>query len=242
MIFLILFSGCIEGENSDKTTIQEGILTIGIAPDIYPIVYLEDNVPTGFEIDLITEIARRMNLKPEFKIYKFSSLLEAVKSNEIDFAVAFITITPERETQVDFSRCYFETYTTILVRDDDKYSGIKGLENRKIGVLAGSTHESLMEGFKDNMEFELILYENIREMHYDLLSGNIDAEVFEYVCSKDFIDNNDPVKAIGGKMDINYIGIPINDENHDLRNKINDVILEMENDGTFSEIKEKWGY
>ncbi|MBA2862995.1 ABC transporter substrate-binding protein [Methanococcus maripaludis] len=241
MIFLIIIAGCIS-QNTNKNTIQEGALTIGIAPDIYPMAYFENNVPTGFEIDLITEIAKRMGLEPEFKTYEFSSLLGAVENNKVDCAVAFITITPERENHVDFSRCYFETYTTILVREEDTSTCIRCLENRKVGVLAGSTQESLMEGFKDDMEFELIPYENIREMHHDLLSGNIDAEVFEYVCSKGFIDNNDPVKVIGGKIDINYIGIPINEKNDDLRNEINNVILEMENDGSLSEIKEKWGY
>ncbi|MBA2858672.1 polar amino acid transport system substrate-binding protein [Methanococcus maripaludis] len=238
-ILLISSSGCIF-ENTNNITIQEGILTIGVPYDLYPTVYFEDSSPKGFEIDLITEIARRMGLHPKFKIYEFSSLLKAVEKNEIDCAVAFMTITTEREKQVDFSRCYFQTYSTILVRENDSSTELKDLENRKVGVVAGSIHESLMNGFMDDMNFELIPYENIREMHHDLLSGSIDAEIVQEVTSKEFIDLNDPVKAIGGKIDISYIGIPLNDENHALRNEINDVILEMENDGTLVQLKEKW--
>ncbi|AEK19376.1 extracellular solute-binding protein [Methanococcus maripaludis X1] len=239
-IFLIIFSGCI-AENTNKTTIQEGILTIGISPDLPPISYLDGENPAGFEIDLITEIAKRMGLTPEFKIYEFSSLLNAVENNKIDCAVALIAITPERENKVDFSRCYFKTYTTILVKENNACNGLKCLENKKVGVLKGSIQESLMEGFLDDMNFELVHYENQEYMHKDLLSGNINSEVCESLTAKNLInDRNYSLKIVGDQMDINYDAIAVNSENDDLKKAINAAILEMENDGTLVQLKEKW--
>uniref|UniRef100_A9A746 Extracellular solute-binding protein family 3 n=1 Tax=Methanococcus maripaludis (strain C6 / ATCC BAA-1332) TaxID=444158 RepID=A9A746_METM6 len=241
-IFLIIFSGCI-GEKQNDKTLKNQVLTVGISPDLPPVSYLDGKNPAGFEIELITEIAKRMELTPKFKIYEFSSILAAVENNDVDCGIALIAITPEREKIVDFSRCYFKTYTTIVVRENDSCNGLKCLESRKVGVLAGSIQESLMEGFLDNMNFELVPYENQEYMHKDLLSGNIDSEVCEYLTAKNLInDRHYPLKIIGEKMDIQYDAIAINSENDDLKKAINAAILEMENDGFLAQLKEKWGY
>ena len=48
-----------------------GVLTVGVYPDLPPYSYKENSELKGFEIDLINEIAKRMELTPEFVIYNY---------------------------------------------------------------------------------------------------------------------------------------------------------------------------
>jgi len=241
VVFLIIFTGCIS-EKEENKTINEGYLTIGISPAIPPMNYLENDVPTGFEIELISEISERMGLEPKFKIYEFSSILKAVQNNEVDCAISFITKTPERDTFVDFSRPYFETYTIVLVRNESEITGIKNIQNKKVGVLSGSTEETLLEELQKDASFEIVSYDNLTAMQNDLISGKIDSEVCEYITAKELIEKGNPVKIVGERIDISYIAIPVNGENDDLKNEIDDILFEMENDGTLLNLKKKWGY
>ena len=59
--------------------------------------------PPGFSIDLWNEVARRMQVKFEWKLVTtMPEPLEAVPSGNTDVAMAAITITPERENSLEF--------------------------------------------------------------------------------------------------------------------------------------------
>ncbi len=70
----------------------------------------------GFSIDLWREIARVLGLETELvpKV-KVSELLDALKSKEVEVAMAGISITAEREKEVDFSHSFFESGLQVMV-------------------------------------------------------------------------------------------------------------------------------
>ncbi|MBA2861807.1 ABC transporter substrate-binding protein [Methanococcus maripaludis] len=113
-IFLIVFSGCTE----DNTGANNQVLTVGVCTDLAPTSYIEDGEFKGFEVELIYEISKRLDLQPEFIVYSFSGLLDAVSEGEVDCGIGYIGKTPERQLKMDFSRPYGYTYSTILVRSD----------------------------------------------------------------------------------------------------------------------------
>jgi polar amino acid transport system substrate-binding protein len=71
---------------------------------------------SGISIELWRKIADRLKLRYRFvDVVSVPSLLENVESGDFDVAVAAITITPERQQQVDFSTPYFHTGTGVAV-------------------------------------------------------------------------------------------------------------------------------
>jgi polar amino acid transport system substrate-binding protein len=73
----------------------------------------------GFSVELWAEVARRLNMPFRWiEKQKVSEILDAVKSGEGDVAIAGISMTPEREAQLDFTHPYFNAGLQIMTRAD----------------------------------------------------------------------------------------------------------------------------
>ncbi len=70
---------------------------------------------TGISIDLWRNLANELDMQYEIKEYDLKGLLQAVKDKQVDFGVAAITITPERERDLDFSHAFYHTGLGIAV-------------------------------------------------------------------------------------------------------------------------------
>ncbi|MCD5380482.1 transporter substrate-binding domain-containing protein [Candidatus Gracilibacteria bacterium] len=80
-----------------------------------PFSYLEKGEWTGFSVELFKQVALINNIKYKFVEYtEFSKMLDGVENNDIDGAVANISITLDREKQFDFSTSIYDSGLTIL--------------------------------------------------------------------------------------------------------------------------------
>ena len=72
---------------------------------VRPFVFEEKGKLTGFSVELWQEIAKQINAKTEFTVKPtVRELLDSVKSQEVALGIAAISITAERELEVDFSQ------------------------------------------------------------------------------------------------------------------------------------------
>jgi polar amino acid transport system substrate-binding protein len=74
---------------------------------------------SGVSIDLWRKVADQLKLKYRFvEASSVGALLDDVRAGNFDLAIAAITVTPEREQQVDFTTPYFHTGTGVAVQSD----------------------------------------------------------------------------------------------------------------------------
>ena len=73
----------------------------------------------GFDIDIWNEIAQHAEINSTFEVMPFADLLKAVEENKIDAAIAGISITYDRELNMDFSVPYMDTGLRILTSVKD---------------------------------------------------------------------------------------------------------------------------
>ncbi len=129
---------CNRWQNADDAStiplpVQRGTgktLKVAVAPDMAPFNFISSGVPSGLEIDLLTEWANRRNWKLEFLSMDFAALLPSIQTGKADVAASTITATEERKKQVLFSDGYLESYMIFMTR--------KG----EIGLLTGSEDSS----------------------------------------------------------------------------------------------------
>jgi polar amino acid transport system substrate-binding protein len=82
---------------------------------VKPFVFEANGNLTGFSVELWQEIAKQMNVKTEFVVKPtVKDLLDAVKSQEAAAGIAAISITAERELELDFSQPMFDAGLQIL--------------------------------------------------------------------------------------------------------------------------------
>ena len=79
--------------------------------------FSEDGQPSGFCIDLWKAIAADLGLQYEWvPVSTVDELIANVQSGKTDAAISGISMTPERESLVDFTYPYFESGFQIMIR------------------------------------------------------------------------------------------------------------------------------
>src|SRR5437870_4175908 len=78
-------------------------LKVGTLTDAPPVVFLKDGRFTGFDNELLREVAQRQGIKIEFVGVEFSSLLAKVANQQLDIGSSSISSTAKRRQTVDFS-------------------------------------------------------------------------------------------------------------------------------------------
>jgi polar amino acid transport system substrate-binding protein len=103
-----------------------------------------DGQQTGYDIDLLRDIAGDANLTLDVKDLPFDGILGSLAAGDCDVVASAVTITDERKEQVDFSDPYFDADQSLLVNagDQETYAKLADLTGQRIGVQSGTTGEA----------------------------------------------------------------------------------------------------
>jgi ABC-type amino acid transport substrate-binding protein/putative hemolysin len=125
-----------------KTT---GVIQVASPLDNPPFNYYNDNLrPDGFDVALMNNLARRMNLRVEYVDVPFEGLLGALRLGQADAAVGAMAITKDRLTQADFSQTYYIGEDGVLAAPGSDITVVTttaDVVNRRVGTIRGSVYE-----------------------------------------------------------------------------------------------------
>ena len=117
-LMLLLLPSISNQAQSDATqdTTEDG--TFRVATKLIEPFVMEDDEGNlvGFSIDLWDEIANRVDFTYEWARYEtVSEIIDAVEAQEVDAAIAAISITSDREQRIDFTYDYYDSGLLIIV-------------------------------------------------------------------------------------------------------------------------------
>ena len=95
---------------------SERTVRLGTNAAFPPFEYVDGNKIVGFDISMGQLIAIECGANLEIVDMGFDSLIPALSSNTIDFIASGMSVTEERQKNVDFSIPYFESEQVIIVR------------------------------------------------------------------------------------------------------------------------------
>src|SRR3954464_12995393 len=98
----------------------------------------------GWEYDAVNEMAKRLNLKVEWNLSSWDTMIQAIREGQFDIGMDGIAINDERKKQVDFSDPYMSSEQFMLVRaDESRFTDSKSFAANKdllVGAQAGTTN------------------------------------------------------------------------------------------------------
>jgi len=112
--------------------------------------YNENGEPQGFDIDLGTEIAARLGLKPVFVNSVFDTIIATVKSGKCDVIISSMNITEERNKQISMIP-YFSAGQAFVVQKGNP-KGFKdelSLCGQPVAAQSGTTQADYLQGAND---------------------------------------------------------------------------------------------
>ena len=224
---------------------EEGVIEVATSGTLYPTSYHSEETEelTGFEVEVVREMADRLGLEVEFTEVGFDEMLTMVKTGQVDLASNDIQITEEREAEFAFSTPIKYSYGTAIVRADD-LSGIETLEDLEGKKAAGAATSSYTE-IARSYGAEAVVYDNATNEAYlrDVEIGRTDVILNDYYLQTLALAAF-PEMDITIHPDIKYspteVGLVMNKENEELVENVNTVIEEMLEDGTIAEFSAEY--
>jgi polar amino acid transport system substrate-binding protein len=120
---------------------QAGTLRVGTLTDAPPNVYLKDGKFTGFDNDLFTAVASKLDVKVEFVGTDFSALLAQVKNKKFDLGSSSITITDARKKTVAFTNGYDFGYFGLDVPAGSDIKTFDQIKGKRVTVVQGTVQD-----------------------------------------------------------------------------------------------------
>ena len=124
-----------------------------------PFTFIDKNgKPVGFDIDCINWIAKEMGFDVKHQPTDWAAIVPSLKAKKIDFIASGMSITPERQAQVNFCDPYWQVIQLLVVRKDSNMTKEEALKpGRKIALLRGSAESKWITEnmLKKGYQFEL---------------------------------------------------------------------------------------
>ncbi|KGP62463.1 ABC transporter substrate-binding protein [Legionella norrlandica] len=190
----------------------------------------------GFDIDIMDEVCRRIQAKCQFKAILFSDIFTQINTGEIDLAIGTISITPERSENYLFSLPYKTSYSQFLTLANSNIKKVDDLKGKIIGVYKGSPTADFVTAYFNN-DIQLKFYETAEEILNALDKQEVNAIITNTEQVNYWADNISNYKLIGNSFPIDAgYGIMAQLGQEELIEKINQALIDMENDGTYLKI------
>ncbi len=214
-------------------------IVVGTSYDYPPFASIDPNFhAVGFDLVLIKEIGQRLNIPVDIQNYSFDGLADALQLNQIDLAVAAISVTPERLSQMSFSPVYYVNQTSVLARKDSTIKPITDfnqLAGLRVGVQRGTTYESMMQQtLVDTGKIaaeKLFRYTHANEAVRDLREKRIDVVVLGQATASYYGDQKD-LRVVGDGLQEQDLALAMRLGTPRLKAEIDRVMDEMLTDGT----------
>jgi len=228
---------------------KDGKVLVGTSADYPPYEFVDSTgKKTGFDIELMEEIGKRMGVKVEWVDMPFDSLIAAVKEAKIDVSISCFNYDEERAKEVGFSKAYFNSEDSFIANKDftGKIEKPEDVAAYKLGVQSGTTQDTWI---KENLidknlikEENVQLYERVDQAALDLAAGRIDILMADYVPAKALLKANPGFQmllheAIASAGPLNIV-LPLNDEK--VKTEIDKAIDTLQTEGVIDQLAAKY--
>ena len=243
----LMLCACLTACGSAAATLDSvkkaGKLTIATSPDFPPFESLENGEVVGIEVEIMELICQELGVEMDLKQMDFDSVLPGVQAGKYDVGMSGISVTPEREKNVKFTKAYCEAAQAIVVVEGSDIKAKADLDGKKVSVQSGTTAEDFcttngytVSSFKANADAQTALVDN-----------KVAAWVIDDLTAADMVkkyNEGNPEKKLvilDEAMTTEPYAFAFHLESGDLVDEINQVIDKLLADGTIEKIFEEYG-
>lgn len=244
---------------------DKGVLTVSTDPAYPPQSELNEKTGEyeGFDIDVATEIAKRLGVDVAWEAPAWDTIISGSWSGRWDISVGSMTITPERAEVLHFTPPYYYTPAAIAVHEDNtSITDASGLDGKQVGACGGCTYDLYLQNKLELAQDEsgeaqkvesvvtdptIKTYDTDSTAIQDLALGDgrrLDAAVSALPTLEQAIESGSPIKIVGEPLFYEPLSVAIDRSSQldptSLVDRISEIVQEMHEDGTLSELSQKW--
>ncbi len=217
--------------------LQPGVLRAGTLTDAPPNVYLKDGKFTGFDNDLLTAVASKIDLTVEFVGTDFSALLAQVNTGKFDVGSSSITITEARKKTVDFGNGYDFGYFGLDVPAGSSITSFDQLAGKRVVVVQGTVQDD----HATSKGLDPVRVPDYNGAINQLKAGTADAWIAPAeIGDKSAADSRGKIKVAAKQLSPAPTAYAVAKGNDKLREALNKGLDEVIADGTWSRLQAQY--
>ncbi len=215
-----------------------------------------DNKLQGFDIDVASEIGKRLGSKVDFVTPEYGIITAGRWSSRWDLSVGSMTPTTERTRVLDFPAIYYYTPYVFAVHKDAAETKVADLNGKIIGVEDGTTSEDYINRRLkiDDADVPPFTYEvtpgEVRTYGDsmgpldDLRMGDgvrLNATLSALPTIVAAVKNGYPIVRVEGKPAYyEPLAIAVDKGDEAFNSALTKIVADMKADGTLKQLSEKW--
>ncbi len=243
-VLALVLAACGDSDDAggDLSLVESGTLTVCTDSPYPPMEFEQDGEFTGFDIELMRAIADDLGLDLAVVNTGFDPITSglAMEAGDCDIAAASITITAEREENIDFSDGYFTADQSLLTSNSSGLSTLADFGGSPLAVQTGTTGEIYAnENAPDGTE--IISFENPGDLFTALQAGTVQGVLQDIVPNAEYLLNNDDVSLVETYPTDETYGFATKEEGaEDVLAAVNTSLSKLQGDGTYDDIYDDW--
>ncbi len=224
-------------------------LTVATAGEFPPFNYVDASGQlTGFDVDFARALCETLKAKCTLVRIPWAQLRNgaALADRKCDIVVASLAKTPEREKAMDFSNPYYRSRGAFVGKKDlAKTSLPEGLYGKRLATVEGIVQADYLQAQFDG-KASLTFAKTMDELWSLLTSNEVDAVLFDSLAIYGFLTEpaGKPFDFVGefipGEDVSSTAHITVRKDNHALRDRVNEAIIEMKLNGSYDRINRKY--
>jgi polar amino acid transport system substrate-binding protein len=214
-----------------------------------------DGTWAGFNVDVATEIAKRLGVGIQFEAPSFDLVVAGSWNDRWDMSVGSVTITEARKEVLDFTRPYAFNPAQLAATTASGITTIDGLAGQKICVGGATTYQQWLEGTlilvdapvpatpptgatAFPLETDQLCAQNVQSGRADFTGWLSSSEAIDAA-----LKAGTPMQLVGDPVFYESLGIAFDNtvaDNDSMVDAVNAIIDEMRGDGTLLALSQKW--
>ena len=207
--------------------------------------YDESGAIVGIDAEIAGAIAAYLGYGFEIMDIDFGAIINAVDTGKADFGLAGMTVTEERQEQVDFSDSYATGVQVVIVKEGSAITTVDDIfaEGVLVGVQESTTGDIYITddfaaaGLPDSA---VQRYLNGNEAVMALSTGKIDCVVIDNEPAKAYVAANPGLMILDTEYVIEDYAACFKKGNDELLEQFNEALKVLTEDGTIPAIIEKY--
>ncbi len=248
LFILVLLALLLAACGGDEGDVEGEELRIAVENAYTPFNFYDPDTgeAVGYDYDLFAEVCERLECEPVFVETSWDAMVAVMGGSgdfdTFDIGADGITITEERAQHVDFSDAYIELSQTLLMRkDEDRFDNAEEFVANPDFLVGSQTGTTNYDVAVDLVGVDrIVVYDQFPIAVQALGTGDVDAVVMDNVGGIGYVNAQpDKYRLSGDVLTGEELGF-IFAKGDPLRDRVNEALAEMYDDGTMDELFDKW--
>jgi glutamate transport system substrate-binding protein len=217
-----------------------GEIVIGVKYDVPPFGLLNPQTDEveGFDVDLGKYIAEELGVEARFREATSDNRIPLLVDGTIDLILSTMTITQERDLEIDFSEPYYIANGDVLVPEGSDIRTLEDLVGQRVCTALGSTYAETIRAEAPDADLRLVdLYS---ECFDQIQTGAVDAVSTDDVILTGMVVQDDSLEILGLEYTTEPYGAGIQEGDTEFKRFVDDTLQQFIDDGSWQENYDEW--